>query len=46
MPNFRKLGKRVGKMMKEVKEACEKLTTEQIKEFAFLNQRPVETVGP
>jgi len=33
VPNFRKLGKRVGKMMKEVKEACEKLTTEQIKEY-------------
>merc|ERR1719316_2577095 len=33
VPNFRKLGKRVGKMMKEVKEACEKLTTEQIREY-------------
>merc|ERR1719502_1848507 len=32
-PNFRKLGKRVGKMMKEVKEACAKLTSEQIREF-------------
>jgi isoleucyl-tRNA synthetase len=33
VPNFRKLGKRVGKMMKEVKEACEKLTSEQIREY-------------